>query len=64
MTTTVKAWGAHSATADLVPLTIERRDLGPKDVLIDIAFAGICHSDIHCIKGEWGQVPYPLVVGH
>ncbi|GAA1640483.1 putative zinc-type alcohol dehydrogenase-like protein [Actinoplanes couchii] len=44
--------------------TIERRDLGPRDVLIEITYAGICHSDIHTVRGEWGKVPYPLTVGH
>ncbi len=43
---------------------IERRDLGPRDVLIDIAYAGICHSDIHTARGEWGETHYPLVPGH
>ncbi len=44
--------------------TIQRRDLGPRDVLIDIAYAGICHSDIHTARGEWGETHYPLVPGH
>ena len=44
--------------------TIERRDLGPRDVLVAIAFAGICHSDIHTARGEWGETHYPLVPGH
>ena len=44
--------------------TVERRDLGPRDVLIEIRYAGICHSDIHTVRGEWGPVPYPLTVGH
>ena len=44
--------------------TIERRDVGEHDVLIDIAFAGICHSDIHTVRGEWGPVNYPMVTGH
>ncbi len=44
--------------------TIERRDLGPKDVLIKIHYAGICHSDIHTGRGEWGASHYPLVPGH
>jgi alcohol dehydrogenase (NADP+) len=61
---TVKAYAAPSATAPLEPTTIERRDVGPHDVLIDIAFAGICHSDIHTARGEWGPAKYPLVVGH
>jgi uncharacterized zinc-type alcohol dehydrogenase-like protein len=43
---------------------IERRDLGPKDVLIKIAFAGICHSDIHTARNEWGKAHFPLVTGH
>lgn len=61
---TVKAYGAVNATAPLVPLTIERRDLGPHDVLIDIDYAGICHSDIHTVRGDWGPISYPQVVGH
>ncbi|MEP6629186.1 MAG: NAD(P)-dependent alcohol dehydrogenase [Lapillicoccus sp.] len=61
---TVKAYAAPSATAPLEPTTIERRDVGPHDVLIDITFAGICHSDIHTARGEWGPATYPLVVGH
>jgi alcohol dehydrogenase (NADP+) len=47
-----------------VRTTVERRDLGPRDVLIEISYAGICHSDIHTVRGEWGSVPYPLTVGH
>jgi uncharacterized zinc-type alcohol dehydrogenase-like protein len=47
-----------------VATTIERRDLGPHDVLIDIAYAGICHSDIHTARGEWGDTLFPLVPGH
>ena len=61
---TVKAWAATSATAPLSATTIERRDVGENDILIDIAFAGICHSDIHTARSEWGEAPYPLVVGH
>jgi uncharacterized zinc-type alcohol dehydrogenase-like protein len=47
-----------------VRTTVERRDLGPRDVLIEIRYAGICHSDIHTVRGDWGAVPYPLTVGH
>jgi alcohol dehydrogenase (NADP+) len=61
---TVNAIAATSATDPLVRTTIERRDLGPHDVLIEIRYAGICHSDIHTVRGEWGEVPYPLTVGH
>lgn len=46
------------------PTAIERRDLKPHDVLIEIKYAGICHSDIHTARGEWGPVQYPLVPGH
>jgi uncharacterized zinc-type alcohol dehydrogenase-like protein len=58
------AFGAPSATDALVPLTIDRREVGPRDVLIDISFCGICHSDIHFARGEWGEVPYPAIPGH
>ncbi|MCL2553920.1 MAG: NAD(P)-dependent alcohol dehydrogenase [Actinomycetia bacterium] len=61
---TVRAYAAPSATEPLVPTTIERRDVGPKDVLIAIRYAGICHSDIHTVRGEWGTITYPQVVGH
>jgi len=46
------------------PTTIERRELQPHDVLIEIKYAGICHSDIHTARGDWGPVQYPLVPGH
>jgi uncharacterized zinc-type alcohol dehydrogenase-like protein len=62
--TTVHAYAAPSATDPLVPTTIERRDVGARDVLIKIAYAGICHSDIHTVRGEWGPQQYPLTVGH
>jgi alcohol dehydrogenase (NADP+) len=61
---TVKAYAAPSATEPLVPITIERREVGVNDVLIEIAYAGICHSDIHTVRGEWGAITYPQVVGH
>ncbi|MGW0158023.1 NAD(P)-dependent alcohol dehydrogenase [Mycobacterium sp. NPDC003323] len=64
MTTTVSAYAAPSATAPLTKTTIERREVGPHDVAFDIKFAGICHSDIHTARGEWGGQAYPLVVGH
>ena len=63
-TTKARAFGAPSATAPLEPLQIERREVGPKDVRIDIKFCGICHSDIHFTRGEWGKIPYPAVPGH
>lgn len=62
--TLAKAYAATSAHDPLVPTKIERRDVGPKDVLIQIDFAGICHSDIHTVRGDWGPITYPLTVGH
>ncbi|MCX2933930.1 NAD(P)-dependent alcohol dehydrogenase [Mycobacterium sp. CVI_P3] len=61
---TVSAYAATSATDPLAKTTITRRDVGPHDVKLDIHFAGICHSDIHTVRGEWGQVEYPMVPGH
>ncbi len=64
MTTTVSAYAATSASAPLTKTTIERRDVGPHDVALDIKFAGICHSDLHTVREEWGGVEYPMVPGH
>ena len=64
MPTTVNAVAATSPTAPLERTTIERRDVGEHDVLIEIAYAGVCHSDIHTVRGEWGEITYPQVVGH
>lgn len=61
---TVKAYAAPSATGELIPTTIERREVGPHDVLIEIKYAGICHSDIHTVRGDWGPQSYPLAPGH
>ena len=55
MTTAVSAYAATSATEPLTKTTITRRDVGPHDVAFDIHFAGICHSDIHTVQGEWGE---------
>ncbi|MFC5673645.1 alcohol dehydrogenase catalytic domain-containing protein [Streptomyces incanus] len=48
----------------LAPTTIERREVGPNDVLIAIQYAGIRHSDIHIVNGDWGPQPFPVVPGH
>ncbi|RCV48980.1 NAD(P)-dependent alcohol dehydrogenase [Marinitenerispora sediminis] len=61
---TVNAVAAPSATEPLIRTTIERRDVGPNDVLIEIHYAGICHSDIHTVRGDWGPQHYPLAPGH
>jgi uncharacterized zinc-type alcohol dehydrogenase-like protein len=63
-TTVAAAVGAAAADAPLGALEIERRAVGPNDVRIDIKFCGICHSDIHFARGEWGEIPYPAVPGH
>ncbi|MFG2019104.1 NAD(P)-dependent alcohol dehydrogenase [Actinomadura geliboluensis] len=60
----VHSYAAPAAGEPLVPTTIERRDVGPDDVLIRIEYAGICHSDIHTVQGDWGAKPFPLVPGH
>jgi len=60
----VKAYAAKSATEALARFEFSRRALGPKDVLIDIKFCGICHSDIHQVRNEWGGSTYPMVPGH
>ena len=64
MPRTVTAYATPSANAPFEKTTIERRDLRAHDVLIDIKFVGICHSDIHTARGEWGAANYPLVPGH
>ncbi|MEV5746325.1 NAD(P)-dependent alcohol dehydrogenase [Actinoallomurus sp. NPDC052308] len=60
----VHAYAAPAVGEPLAPTTIERRDVGRGDVLIEIKYAGICHSDIHTVSGDWGTQPYPLVPGH
>ena len=57
-------YAAQSAEAPLAPFSFERRDPGPEDVRIDILYCGICHSDIHTARGEWGPATYPVVPGH
>ena len=60
----VPAYAATSAGAPLAPFTIERREPGAHDVVIDILYCGICHSDIHQARGEWNQSVFPMVPGH
>ncbi|MFE4362289.1 NAD(P)-dependent alcohol dehydrogenase [Kitasatospora xanthocidica] len=64
MTTTVAAYAVPAPKAPLERTTIERRAVGEHDVLIDIAFAGICHSDIHQAHEGWGRAVFPMVPGH
>ncbi|MEU5000908.1 NAD(P)-dependent alcohol dehydrogenase [Streptomyces sp. NPDC021622] len=63
-TTTVSAYAAPSAKAPLERTTIPRRPVGATDVLIDIKYAGICHSDIHQARDGWGEGIFPMVPGH
>ena len=59
-----KGYAAHNATTNPQPWTYEHRDPGPNDILIDIEFCGICHSDIHQARNEWSNALYPMVPGH
>ncbi len=61
---TVKAYGAHAGDRPLESLDITRRAPGPHDVQIEIAFCGVCHSDLHQVRGEWAGTVYPCVPGH
>ena len=60
----VAAYGAASAGAPIAPLTIDRREPGPRDVRIEVLYCGVCHSDIHQARDEWGGSIYPMVPGH
>src|SRR5450830_1731199 len=60
----VIGYAAHSAKDALVPFNFERRELGTKDVKIEILFCGVCHSDLHTVRNEWQNAVYPVVPGH
>ncbi len=59
-----KAYGATAADKALEAMDITRREPGPQDVQIDIAYCGVCHSDLHTVRSEWGGTRYPCVPGH
>jgi alcohol dehydrogenase (NADP+) len=59
-----KAYGAESATTPIVALTIERREPKPHDVQVEILYCGVCHSDLHFARNDWGMSVYPIVPGH
>lgn len=61
---TTQSRAVFGPTESFQQMNLERRDLGPQDVLIEIHYCGICHSDIHTAKGEWGRTQYPIVPGH
>jgi len=60
----INAYGATAGDRPLEPLTITRREPGAHDVAIDIAYCGVCHSDLHQVRGEWEGTLYPCVPGH
>ncbi len=64
MSTSVLAYGAQSAATPLAPLHIERRTPSDRDVAIDILHCGVCHSDLHTVRGEWAGTQFPSVPGH
>lgn len=59
-----RGFAAETAKAPLAPYTFERRTPGPTDIQIDIAFCGVCHSDLHQVRDEWGGALFPMVPGH
>jgi alcohol dehydrogenase (NADP+) len=59
-----KGYGAQAADQPLGPISIERREPGPKDVQIEILFSGVCHSDLHTARNEWQNSVYPVIPGH
>src|ERR1700754_1453010 len=60
----VKGYAVKDAQSPLAPFSFERRELRPNDVHIDILYCGVCHSDIHQVRNEWGGSIYPMVPGH
>lgn len=59
-----KAYAAQTKTTPLAPYVIDRREPGKKDVVIDILYCGVCHSDLHTARGEWEGIKFPCVPGH
>ena len=59
-----KAYAAQAATTPLIPFNIERRNPKPHDVQLEILYCGVCHSDLHFARNEWGMTVYPIVPGH
>jgi alcohol dehydrogenase (NADP+) len=60
----VVGYAARSAESPLSPLTFQRREIGPADIEVDILYCGICHTDLHFARNEWGNTQYPVVPGH
>ena len=64
MTLHVHGYAAQAAKSDLAPYRFTRRDPRPDDVVIDILYCGVCHTDVHYVHNDWGRANYPLVPGH
>ncbi len=64
MPANVNGYAAHSPKDDLVPFQFDRRDPRPDDVSIEILYCGVCHSDLHTVRNDWGWTVYPVVPGH
>jgi D-arabinose 1-dehydrogenase-like Zn-dependent alcohol dehydrogenase len=60
----VKSYAAHSLTGRLGPLEFDRRSPRSDDVVIEILYCGVCHSDVHNVRNDWGNALYPMVPGH
>ena len=60
----VKAYGTEAKDKDLQEMTILRREVQPNDIEIDILYCGVCHSDLHTARNDWGGTVYPAVPGH
>ena len=59
-----RAYGSKNSTGEMAEIEIKRREVGPHDVLLDVLYCGICHSDIHTVREEWGPAEHPTVPGH
>src|SRR5262245_14614061 len=62
--TIARGYAATAATKPLAPFTFERRHPNPDDVVIDIAYCGVCHTDVHQVRNDYGTAIYPMVPGH
>ena len=62
--TVAHGYAAFDPASPLGPWSFDRREPGPRDVAIEILFCGVCHSDLHTARSEWGETPYPIVPGH
>ena len=61
---TVRGYAAKSATSPLAPFSFQRREPGPHDIVIDIQYCGVCHSDLHQVRNDWRGSTFPIVPGH